>query len=104
MDLAIKNPELGKAIVEGFAPIRAEVVYSAGEMAVTIEDVLARRVGLEFFSWRASRDAAPVVGAILGQQLGWSVEQRESKIREYVSKIDRYFAVAGLASEAAHNA
>jgi glycerol-3-phosphate dehydrogenase len=104
MGLAIKNPELAKPIVEGFAPIRAEIVYSGGEMAATIEDVLARRVGLEFFSWRASRDAAPVVGAILGQQLGWSPEQTDSRIREYVKKIDRYFSVAGLAVESAHGA
>src|SRR5271154_3004824 len=104
MDLAIKNPELAKPIVDGFAPIRAEVVYSAGEMAATIEDVLARRVGLEFFSWRASRDAAPVVGTILGPQLGWSAEQTDSRIREYVKKIDRYFSVAGLVAESAHSA
>jgi len=104
MDLAIKNPELAKPIVDGFAPIRAEVVYSAGEMAATIEDVLARRVGLEFFSWLASRDAAPVVGTILGPQLGWSAEQTDSRIREYVKKIDRYFSVAGLVAESAHSA
>ncbi len=104
MDLAIKNPELAKPIVEGFAPIRAEIVYSAGEMAVSIEDVLARRVGLEFFSWSASREAAPVVGTILGPQLGWSAEQTESRIREYEKKIDRYFSVAGLAAESAHSA
>jgi glycerol-3-phosphate dehydrogenase len=103
MDLAIKNPELAKPIVEGFAPIRAEIVYSAGEMAVSIEDVLARRVGLEFFSWSASREAAPVVGTILGPQLGWSAEQTESRIREYEKKIDRYFSVAGLAAESAHS-
>jgi glycerol-3-phosphate dehydrogenase len=104
MELAIKNPELARPIVEGFAPIRAEIVYSAGEMAVSIEDVLARRVGLEFFCWRASREAAPVVGTILGPQLGWSAEQTESRIREYQKKIDRYFSVAGLATESAHGA
>jgi glycerol-3-phosphate dehydrogenase len=97
LDLANKDAQLGKPIVEGFVPIRAEIVHSAFEMAVTIEDVLARRVGLEFFSWRASIDAAPVVGSILGKQLGWSAEQTENAIRKYVGKIERYLRVAGLA-------
>jgi glycerol-3-phosphate dehydrogenase len=104
LELAAKDSELGKPIVEGFASIRAEIVYSAGEMAVTIEDVLARRLGLEFFSWRASQEAAPLVGALLGHCLGWSGEQTEFAVREYVKKIDRYFAVAGLAQESAHSA
>jgi glycerol-3-phosphate dehydrogenase len=99
LDLAKKDAQLAKPIVEGFAPIRAEIVYSAFEMAVTIEDVLARRIGLEFFSWRASIDAAPVVGSILGKQLGWSAEQTESAIRKYTDKIERYFRLAGLAPE-----
>ena len=99
LDLIKKDTQLAKPIVEGFAPIRAEIVHSAFEMAVTIEDVLARRMGLEFFSWRASIDAAPVVGSILGKQLGWSHEQTESAIRKYVGKIERYFELAGLASE-----
>ena len=97
--LAKEDAELAKPIVEGFAPIRAEIVFSAFEMAVTIEDVLARRIGLEFFSWRASIDAAPAVGSILGKQLGWSAEQAESAIRKYVDKIERYFRVAGLEPE-----
>jgi glycerol-3-phosphate dehydrogenase len=101
LELAKQNAELGKPIIEGFAPIRAEIVYSAGEMAATIEDVLARRIGLEFFSWRAAQQAAPMVGALLGQQLAWSAEQTESAVREYVDRIDRYFRVAGLASASA---
>jgi glycerol-3-phosphate dehydrogenase len=99
LDIAKKNPDLAKPIVDGFAPIRAEIVYSAGEMAATIEDVLARRIGLEFFSWRASQEAAPVVGAILGPLLGWSAEQTQSAIREYQAKIDKYIRVAGLAPD-----
>jgi glycerol-3-phosphate dehydrogenase len=81
------------------APIRAEIVQGARDMAVTIEDVLARRTGLEFFSWRASQEAAPVVGSILGRHLGWSAEQMRSAIGQYVEKIDRYLRTAGLAAE-----
>jgi glycerol-3-phosphate dehydrogenase len=100
LDQAKKDPELAKPVVDGFAPIRAEILHSASEMAVTIEDVLARRIGLEFFDWRASMKAAPVVGSILGKRLGWSAESMESAIRQYVEKIERYLRLAGLAPEA----
>lgn len=102
LSIAEKDDELAQPIVEGLAPIRAEIVQSACDMAVTIEDVLARRIGLEFFSWKASMEAAPIVGSILGQQLGWSSEHTESAIRQYVEKIERYFRVAGLAPEFSH--
>ena len=101
LDLARNDPELAKPIVEGLAPIRAEILQSARDMAMTIEDVLARRIGLEFFSWRSSIEAAPVVGAILGKQLRWSAEQTRSAIQQYVDKIERYLRVAGLTRELA---
>jgi glycerol-3-phosphate dehydrogenase len=99
LDMAKKDPSLGKPIVEGLAPIRAEILHSACEMAATIEDVLSRRIGLEFFSWKASREAAPVVGSILGKRLRWSAEHTQSAIRQYEDKIDRYLTVAGLKPE-----
>jgi glycerol-3-phosphate dehydrogenase len=103
LDLARKDPELAKPIVPNMAPIRAEIVQGARDMAVTIEDVLARRTGLEFFSWRASKEAAPVVGSILAKELGWSVEQKYKGIGQYVGKIDRYLRIAGLAAELPHS-
>jgi glycerol-3-phosphate dehydrogenase len=99
LDLAKKNPELAKPIVAGMAPIRAEIVQGIRDMAVTIEDVLARRTGLEFFSWRASKEAAPVVGSILAKHLGWSAEQMRNAIGQYVEKIDKYLRMAGLTAE-----
>jgi glycerol-3-phosphate dehydrogenase len=98
LDLAKKDPELGKPIVEGFAPICAEIVYSASEMAATVEDVLARRIGLEYFDWRASIRAAPIVGAILGKRLDWSADHTVTAVRNYVEKIERYLRLAGLTS------
>ena len=81
------------------APIRAEIVQGVQDMAVTIEDVLARRTGLEFFSWRAAQEAAPVAGAILAEHLGWSADETRAAIGQYVGKITRYLRTAGLAAE-----
>jgi glycerol-3-phosphate dehydrogenase len=99
LDMAKRNADLAKPIVEGLAPIRAEIVQSAWDMAVTIEDALARRIGLEFYSWRSAMKAAPIVGSILGKQLGWSSDHTQSAIRQYVDKIERYLRVAGLTPE-----
>jgi glycerol-3-phosphate dehydrogenase len=97
--IAKKDPELAKHIVPDCAPIRAEIVQAVQDMAVTIEDVLARRTGLEFFSWRASQQAAPVVGLTLAKHLGWSEDQMRSAVAQYVEKINRYLQAAGLAAQ-----
>jgi glycerol-3-phosphate dehydrogenase len=99
LELAENDLELVEPIVPDMPPIRAEIVQGARDMAVTIEDVLSRRTGLEFFSWRASMEAAPVVGSILAKQLGWSAEHMRDSIARYVGKIERYFRMAGLAPE-----
>ena len=103
LDWSKKDRDLARPIVEGLVPIRAEIRHSACEMAVTIEDVLSRRIGLEFFSWRASREAAPVVGSILGKRLGWTAEQTRFAIEQYVARINRHLSIAGLEPEASSN-
>jgi glycerol-3-phosphate dehydrogenase len=99
LELAEDDLELAEPIVLGMPPIRAEIVQGARDMAVTVEDVLSRRTGLEFFSWRASMEAAPVVGSILAKQLGWSAGYMRDSIARYVEKIERYVRTAGLAAE-----
>ena len=92
-------------IVPGFAPLRAEVVYCArNEMAMTIEDVLMRRTGLQFYSWKAAISAAAPTGAILAKELGWTPEQEHSLVTEYSGKIHHLLQLAGLASDSATQA
>jgi len=101
---ATKVLELGKTdrnlagpIVPGFAPLRAEVAYCArNEMAMTIEDVLMRRTGLQFFSWQAAISAASPAASILAQELGWSSDFERSSADEYQNKIRRFIQLAGL--------
>ena len=55
LQLAQDDSALAEPIVPGFAPLRAEIAYCArNEMAITIEDVLMRRTGLQFYSWQAA--------------------------------------------------
>lgn len=100
LDLAQENPALAAPIVPDFPAIRAQVIYSArAEMAMTIEDVLFRRLGLQLYSWRFAIHAAPVVGSLLGRALGWSPDESGSATREYEAKINRLLMLAGLEQE-----
>jgi len=88
--LTREDPKLKSPIVAGGAPILAEVVYCArSEMAVTIVDMLARRLGLQMFDWELAVAAAPAVGEILAREQEWSADQKVRAIQDYISKIER---------------
>jgi glycerol-3-phosphate dehydrogenase len=98
--LAQDDPTLAEPIISGFAPLRAEVAYCArNEMAITIEDVLMRRTGLQFYSWRAAISAAAPTAAVLAKELGWSAEFERAAAEEYRNKITRLIQLAGLPAE-----
>jgi glycerol-3-phosphate dehydrogenase len=101
MALTREEPTLAEPLVPGFAPLYAEVAYCARfEMVMTIEDVLMRRTGLEFFSWEAAIRAAAPTGAILAKELGWSAKAEKSATEQYQNKIRRLMQLAGLAANA----
>jgi len=95
--LGSEDRSLSDPIVEGYPAIRAEVIYAVRrEMAATIEDVLARRIGLQLYSWRMAVEAAPVVGSLMARELHWSTSATEAAIRNYVEKIHHLLDAAGL--------
>jgi glycerol-3-phosphate dehydrogenase len=100
LDLAQEDPALAAPIVPDFPAVRAQVIYSArAEMAMTIEDVLFRRLGLQLYSWHSAIHAAPIAASLLGRELGWSPDQSRSAAREYEAKINRLLMLAGLEPE-----
>jgi len=98
--LSSEDPSLSDLIVEGYPAIRAEVVYAIRrEMAATIEDVLARRIGLQLYSWRGAIPAAATVGSLMARELNWSTSVTEAAITGYVRKIRHLLDAAGLSQE-----
>jgi glycerol-3-phosphate dehydrogenase len=86
-------------ILEGGSAIRAEVIYSVRhEMACTIEDVLARRLGMQFYSWRDAIEAAPLVGSLIAEELQWTSSVAREAVTSYVEKINHLLDSAGLSS------
>jgi glycerol-3-phosphate dehydrogenase len=100
LELTKENHNLEQPILPGGPLIQAEVVYCIRkELAVNIEDVLARRLGLQFYSWREAIHAAPLVGELMAQELRWSSDQTKSAIATYVDKMNRLLEHAGLEPE-----
>jgi glycerol-3-phosphate dehydrogenase len=88
--VADESPDLRAPLIEGAPPIRAEVVYSVRhEMAHTVEDVLARRIGLELYDWRMAMQAAPIVADLMPRELGWTTSDA------YIAKVRRLLDATG---------
>ena len=95
VDSALAHP-----ILAGRPAIQGEVVYSVRhEMAATIEDVLARRLGIQLYSWRDAIEAAPVVGRVMAEELGWTSEFMRAATADYVGKVNHLLDAAGLLDE-----
>ncbi|HLA52872.1 MAG TPA: glycerol-3-phosphate dehydrogenase/oxidase [Flavitalea sp.] len=82
---------LAKPLSAGHSYCLAEVVWAVNhEMARTIEDVLARRLRLLFLDARAAIEAAPVVGEIMMQELGYDVLWKKKQIAEFTELASQY--------------
>jgi glycerol-3-phosphate dehydrogenase len=95
--MVARDPAQLRKIVDGFPAIEAEIAYSIRyEMAATVEDILARRIGLQYYSWALAEKAAPRIANYLAGELGWSEETRVSAVGGYVEKLRRIQRALGL--------
>ncbi|MFM7154587.1 MAG: glycerol-3-phosphate dehydrogenase C-terminal domain-containing protein, partial [Bacteroidota bacterium] len=84
--IAQENPDLNERLLPGMPFLKAEVAYTVRhEMAVEIRDFLSRRIRIELSDIRPCAAAAPEVARIMADELGWSPEQKEARLREYLS-------------------
>ncbi len=102
--LRAQQPELAQPIVAGYPAIQAEIAYSArNEMAATLDDVLERRTGLQFFSWETAMAAAPVAAEVMQQEMGWDSAHTQREVDDYIRTISGWtqkIAVANTAPKA----
>jgi glycerol-3-phosphate dehydrogenase len=100
LELTRTNSSLAQPLIPGSAQIQAEVVYAVREeLAGKIEDVISRRIGLQYYSWRDAIKAAPVVGSIMAQELQWTSAQEHEAVTRYVERINFFLQRAGLETE-----
>jgi len=99
LDLARQQPELAQPIVAGFPAIQAEIAYSArNEMAATLDDVLERRTGVQFFSWKTAMAAAPIAAAVMQKEMGWDSAHTQREVDDYVHTISEWTQKIGMAN------
>jgi len=83
--------------------LAGEVLYCIREeMPQSIEDMLARRVGIQVHNWNHAIAAAPVVGSLLGRELGWSPEATDQAIHAYIAKVQAWASKAAIPLDVAH--
>ncbi|MFN8349451.1 MAG: FAD-dependent oxidoreductase [Spirosomataceae bacterium] len=93
--LTQENREWAQRLVEKYPFIQAEVIYQVREeMALTLRDVLARRIRLEIMDWEATREALPTVADLMAQELGWSPAQKQQQINDYQAMVQSFMKAA----------
>lgn len=96
-ELAKRRPEWSGRLIPGYPFVRAEIAYAVREeMACTLRDFIARRIRLEITDWRAARDAAPVVAAVMGEELGWPEDAQKKELTAYRALLTRFRQSAGI--------
>ena len=98
--LTTAEPALARRIVRELPYLLAEVVYAVErEMAMTLSDILVRRLHLAFEVADHGRSAARVATAILAGRLGWDNARARSEIARYEAEIEGLFGVPHEAHE-----
>jgi glycerol-3-phosphate dehydrogenase len=98
--LTAEEPALARRIVRELPYLLAEVVYAVErEMAVTLADVLVRRLRLAYEIADHGRSAARVATAVLAGRLGWDNARSRVEIARYEAEVERIFGAPVLVSE-----
>lgn len=98
--LAKDDPSLLEPVIQGLPYVGAEVIYAASnEMAINLDDVLARRMRALLQDARATIAATPDVARLLGRVLGWSESEVSTQATAFSERATRELARAGLQPE-----
>ncbi len=106
VDIVEQEPSLNNRICPDYPPIMAEVQFCVlNEMAVSLEDLLCRRMRLGFVHQKQCLDAGPKVAMLIQSLLGWDNERTdlelhnlEESLKEHMSSFTKVEVAAGAAS------
>lgn len=91
--IAKETPALGERLLPGLPFLKAEAAYAARyEMAMEIRDFLARRIRIELTDAGSSARMAPEVARIMGAELGWSEQEQNRRLQQYLSVLQNTFS------------
>ena len=99
LDLIEKDERLGKRLLSDLPYLLAEVVYACqAEMAMTLEDVLARRTRIILEDADRGAGIAPEVAALIADELGWSSDYTRAQVEKYRALVGHQLEAEGLHS------
>ncbi|MDR1517533.1 MAG: glycerol-3-phosphate dehydrogenase/oxidase [Dysgonamonadaceae bacterium] len=86
-----EKPEYAAKIHSNYGYTFAEVIWAIREeMALTVEDILARRVRLLFLDAQAAIDCAPKIASVVAQEIGKDKKWEESQVDEFTKLARNY--------------
>lgn len=90
-ELITRNPGLDQQLHPQYPNTAAEVVWMVqNEMALKVEDVLARRMRILFLDARAAHDMAPAVARIMRKELGLGLDWEKAEVQEFQQLAEKY--------------
>lgn len=91
LELMETNPALKEKLHPNYAYTKAQVIWAMQyEMAITIEDVLARRIRLLFLDAKAALDTAPIVASMMAAELNKDEEWVKNELEHFEMLAQRY--------------
>jgi glycerol-3-phosphate dehydrogenase len=89
LHMIASDAALARPIVPDLPYVMAEVIYACRhEMAMSLDDVLTRRLHLNFEDWSRGVEPAPRVANVMARELGWSASEVEAQVARYRDKIE----------------
>jgi glycerol-3-phosphate dehydrogenase len=89
--LVNNDRSLGELIDSRFPYIKAEIVWILrNEMAVTIEDVLARRTRALFLDARASAEISPLIAEMMALEFGFDENWKRKQVDDFKTLVGNY--------------
>jgi len=93
IDLVEKEPGLNSRVCPDFPPIMAEVVFCVlNEMAVSLEDLLCRRMRLGVIHQRQCLEAGPKVAMLIQSLLGWDNSRTDLELQSLEGMLQEHIA------------
>jgi glycerol-3-phosphate dehydrogenase len=82
LDLIEEESDLKERICPEFPPMMAEIIHCVqNEMAISLEDFLARRIRLAMLHHKLCLEAAPKVAVMMQSLLGWDNNRLEAELQ-----------------------
>lgn len=98
-EIARTDPELGRRLVPDLPYIRAEVLHAVrAELALTVADVLERRIRLSLEDRSRGLDALDDVVELMGDELAWDNPRRQGEKVAYTARVQTTLTAEGVTS------